>query len=204
MEPLVKEKSSPTLTLDLKDPAYCALSKSAGRLGKLLTEPTVSTNPDLAGSLDDLLGAIYALIQAKQQGFTDRAGRPIQIDAVTKRALKIAAGSVRTDGKWIAGFYFNDALFRTAAVYHRVLKIVVGKNAYVPVLLPEAKNLFPHWKSDKLDIVHSQVNELKHKPCGVHDLRVAGYDDVFAAVDELLALIEAWWTTVNAPSTTKP
>jgi hypothetical protein len=98
------------------------------------------------------------LIQAKQHDFTDRTDRPTKIDAVAKRAFKIAAGSVRTDGKWIAGFYFNDALFRTAAVYHRVLKIVVGENAYVPALLPKAKNLFTHWKSDKLDIVHSQVN----------------------------------------------
>ncbi|MGD0789630.1 MAG: hypothetical protein ABR898_16775 [Terracidiphilus sp.] len=202
MEPLAKEKT--TITLDLKDPFYGALSKYAGRIGNLLTAPAVRTNPDLAGSLDDFLGATYALIQAKQHDFSDRVARPIEVDAVKKRASQIAAGSVRTDGKWIAGFYFNDALFRTAAVYHRVLKIVVGGNDPVPALLQKAKNLFPHWKSDKLDIVHSQVNGLKHEPRGVHNSRTARYDDVIAAVDELLALIEAWWTTANAPSAAKP
>jgi len=33
MGPLAKEKSRPTLTLDLKDPFYGALSKYAGRIG---------------------------------------------------------------------------------------------------------------------------------------------------------------------------
>lgn len=203
MEPIVKEKSSPTLTLDLKNPVYGALSKYAGTLGKLLTALAVRTNPDLAGSLDDLLGAIYALIQAKQHDFTDRADRPIEIDAVAKRASKIAAGSVRTDGKWIAGFYFNDALFRTAAVYHRVLKIVAGENASMKTLLQKAQDLFPSWESNRLKIIDDQVNGLKHDPSGVHNSRMARYDDVIAAVDELLVLIEDWWATANLPTKTK-
>jgi hypothetical protein len=205
METLAKEKRSPNLMLDLKDPIYDALSKYAGRISKLLTAPEIRTNPDIAGSLDDLLGVVYALIQAKQHDFTDRTDRPIEIDAVAKRASKIAAGSVCTEGKWIAGFYFNDSLFRTAAVYHRVLKIVVGKNdAHVGKLFPKAQNLFPNWTCNKLGIVHSQVNGLKHDPCGVHNSRTARYDDVIAAVDELLTMIEAWWMKVNTLSTTKP
>jgi hypothetical protein len=50
----------------------------------------------------------------------------------------IVAGKVRLGGKWIARGYFNNALFRTAAIYHRVLKIVVGERAYVPVLALES------------------------------------------------------------------
>jgi len=118
----------------------------------------VQGNPDLAGSLDDFLGAVYALIQAKQHAFADRVG-PIEISAVQKRAQKIAIGQVRIDGKWIAGFYFNNALFRTAAIYHRVLKIVVGEKAYVSVLVPKAKALYLQWTNTKLDTVHDQVND---------------------------------------------
>jgi hypothetical protein len=179
------------LTLDLADQTYAALSGYAGRIAKLLTAPAVQANPDLAGSLDDFLGAVYALIQAKQQGFADRHG-PIEIAAVEKRAQVIATGRVRTDGKWIAGFYFNNGLFRTAAIYHRVLKIVVGEKAYVPVLLPKTQALYPQWTNAKLDIVHNQVNDLKHAPRGVHDQRTVTYDDAVAAVGELLSLIEAW------------
>ncbi|HMD09202.1 MAG TPA: hypothetical protein VKH63_16845 [Candidatus Acidoferrum sp.] len=55
----------------------------------------------------------------------------------------IADGKVRLDGKWIARGYFNNALFRTAAIYHRVLKIVVGERAYVPALVTKAQATYP-------------------------------------------------------------
>jgi len=204
MEPLAKEKSNPTLDLDPDDPLFKALFGYAGRIGKLLTVPTVLANPDLAGSLDDLLGAVYALIQAKHNKFSDRAGRPIDITPVAQRAKRIAKGSVRTNGKWIAGFYFNNALFRTAAVYHRTLKVVVGKQkGYVPDLLPEARKRYPLWTSAELDKVHNQVNDLKHTPRGMHDQRTVTYDDAVAAIGELLDLIEAS-TAIKAPSAPKP
>jgi hypothetical protein len=191
MEPLAKDENRQLISLNLDDPTEAALSKFAGRIGTLLTGPTVRMNPDLAGSLDDFLGAVYALIQAKRHDFTDRPDRPIEIAAVEKRAVQIAAGRVRTEGKWIAGFYFNNALFRTAAVYHRVLKIIVGKSAYAPALRIEAQALYPRWSSENLPIVHSQVNDLKHTPRGLHDQRTVTYAIALAAVGELLELIEA-------------
>jgi hypothetical protein len=189
------------LSLDLTNPANVALAGYAGRIGTLLTEPFVIANTDLAGSLDDFLGAVYALIQAKQHGFTDRTA-PINITAVEKRARMIAAGKVRLDGKWIAGGYFNNALFRTAAIYHRVLKIIVGGNGFVPKLLPKAQALYPQWTSRNLDQVHTQVNDLKHTPRGVHDRRTVTFAAAVAAVGELLDLIEAW-TAANAPAVPK-
>lgn len=192
METPTNEEKNRSLSLNLDDPTEAELSKFADRIGNLLTAPSVRSNPDLAGSLDDFLGAVYALIQAKRHDFTDRAARPIEIGAVEKRALQIAAGRVRTDGKWVAGFYFNDALFRTAAVYHRILKIVVGKSAYAPTLRIDAQRLYPSWTSDELALVHSQVNDLKHTPRGIHDRRTVTYAVALAAVSELLDLIEAW------------
>ena len=196
------------LQIDLNDTIYAALSRSAGRIGKLLSLPTVQANADLAGSLDDFLGAVYALILAKHGGFTDRLSRPIEIAAVEKRAEQIAAGKVRTDGNWMAGFHFNSALFRTAAVYHRVLKIVVGRVAYVHALRGEARELYRQWNhndwtSDKLDMVHSQVNDLKHTPRGIHDQRTVAYRDAVTAVGELLDLIEAWVTASAPPTPTR-
>jgi hypothetical protein len=127
MHPETKEDKKGSLSLNPEDPTEAALSQCADRIGKLLAAPAIRSNPDLEGSLDDFLGAIYALIQAKRHDFTDRVARPIEISAVEKRASQIAAGKVRTEGKWVAGFYFNNALFRTAAVYHRILKIVIRK-----------------------------------------------------------------------------
>ncbi|MGH9542247.1 MAG: hypothetical protein ACRD2H_10235 [Terriglobales bacterium] len=196
MQALATKKSDPTLTIDLTDPTYRDLSRSAGRIGKLLTTATVRSDPNLAGSLDDFLGAVYALILAKQYDFTDRAG-PIDIAAVEKRAAQIKAGRVRTNGKWIAGFYFNNALFRTAAAQHRILKIIVGRNDGVPKLRLAAGGLYrkwtqAEWAHGNLDKVHDQVNELKHQPRGTHDARTVGYADALAAVRELLNVIEAW------------
>jgi hypothetical protein len=200
MEPAAKKMSSPILDLDTDDPTYKALFGYGRRIGKLLTVPTVLANPDLAGSLDDFLGAVYALIQAKHHKFADRAGRPIDIKPVAQRAAEIAKGRVRTGGQWIAGFYFNSALFRTAAVYHRILKIVVGKDANVDKLRRAAQSLYPQWTCAKLGLVNGQVNDLKHTPRGVHDQRTVTYDDALAAICELLDLIEAW-TSANTPTT---
>lgn len=194
-----KGKSSPILDIDPDDPDYKALFAYAARIGKVLNVPAVRGNADLAGSLDDFLGAVYALIQAKHHQFADRAGRPIDITPVEKRAAQIAKGRVRTNGQWIAGFYFNNALFRTAAVYNRILKIVVGKADKLDKLRREAQILYPHWTCSKLGLVNSQVNDLKHTPRGVHDLRTVTYDDAVAAIGELLYLIEAS-TVTRVPS----
>ncbi len=196
------EKNNKALTLDLKNPNYEKLSKSAERVATLLAEPSVRSRPDLAGSVDDFLGAIYALILARQHDFVDRSGS-IEIAAVENRAKDIALGKVRIDGKWTAGFYFNSALFRIACVLHRVLKFVVGKKENVPQLLKKAQTLYPSWTGNKLVVVHDQVNDLKHTLEGVHDLRTAKYGDAIEAVEELLSLIEAWVVS-NRLSGTKP
>lgn len=129
----------------------------------------------------------------------DRPGRPIAIKPVTQRAARIAAGNIKTDGLWIAGFYFNNALFRTAAVYHRILKVATGAAGYVPTLQTAALARYPNWNSIRLNKVHSQVNELKHEPQGVYHGRLVTYEDALTAACDLLDLIEVW-TAANTPA----
>ncbi|WP_321472736.1 hypothetical protein [uncultured Paludibaculum sp.] len=190
MDTVVKRRGTARVALDLGDADQGALARYSGRISKLLSLSEVMASPDLAASLDDLLGGVYGLVQAIQFGFVDRLERPIQISAVQKRATQLAAGNVRTDGKWVAGYCFNNALFRIAAVLHRVLKIVTGERRYVPVLIPEAQRLYPHWRCEKLNVVHSQVNDLKHTPLGAYEQRSASFADAIASVDELLQLLE--------------
>jgi len=106
----VTEKTSPNLSLDTNDPVYATLTQCAKRISQLLAAPTVTANSDVESSLDDFLGAVYALIIAKRKNFQDRPDRPINIKPVAQRADRMAAGNVKTDGLWIAGFYFNNAL----------------------------------------------------------------------------------------------
>jgi hypothetical protein len=157
----------------------------------------------MQASLDDLLGALYSLIYAKQHGFAERSHSLATDDVlnVQVRATDIAAGKVRTEGKWTAGYYFNGALFRIAGVYHRVLKIVAAKenedDLYVKDLLPLVDANFQAWTKGtwahgKTTQVYRQVNKLKHQADGIYQGRAVTFNDAVSALAELLELIEAW------------
>jgi hypothetical protein len=198
----VTGKTRSLTSLDLNDPAEARLASCARRIGQLLKSPAAAANADVESSLDDFLGAVYALIRAKHENFQDRPERPIAIKPVAQRAARIEAGNIKTDGRWIAGFYFNNALFRTAAVYHRILKVATGAAGYVPALQAAGLASYPNWNSIRLFKVHSQVNELKHEPQGVYHGRLVTYEDALTATCDLLDLIEAW-ATANAPARKK-
>jgi len=147
--------------------------------------------------LDDLLGAVYALVLARNHGYDDRlhALDPRDIHAVSVRARDISIGQVRTEGKWTAGFCFNNALFRISAAYHRALKIVTGnenKKLYVESLLPAVHALHPQWQNANLVKIHEQVNDLKHTAEGIYRGRDVWFDEAVSALVELMSLIEAW------------
>src|SRR5437588_12691736 len=117
------------LQIDRADPTYGRIANFASRLRVLLDRPKVQSDPYLRHALDDFVGAIYALILAKSQDFTDRpAGTSPERDKVQIRAEQLANGQVRLDGKWMAGFHFNSALLRLSAVYHRSLIVVTNDN----------------------------------------------------------------------------
>lgn len=202
MDAQVTEKTASTPSLDLNDPTEARLAGCARRISQLLAVPAVTANADVESSLDDFLGAVYALIRAKQKSFQDRPGRRIKIKPVAQRAARIAAGHVKTDGLWIAGFYFNNALFRTAAVYHRILKVATGTHGRVPALQLDALRRYAGWNSIRLYKIHNQVNELKHEPQGVYHGRLVSYDDALTAACDLLDLIEAWIAAQTPPAPT--
>ena len=121
--------------VDTKNQTFRDVSLYAERIATLLKSPVVAKNSDLEACLDDLLGALYALVFAKQAGFVHRVDRPIEISAVITHAEQVSKGEVRVDGKWIAGFHFNSALYRISATYHRTLKLVIGKDGDIGTLL---------------------------------------------------------------------
>jgi hypothetical protein len=194
------EDGGQTWQLDAQEPAYSALSGFADRVRELLLSDPVGEDPNLQASLDDLLGAIYALIFARKLGFTDRTDRPTERGPVAKRAEQLATGTVRVDGKWMAGFHFNSALFRIAAVSHRVLQIVAQCDNGLPKLCEEAGRLHQkwipgrNWSGAEIQRVNTEVNKLKHRRKGLLQRRRVSYEDGLTAVDELLGLIEAWRT----------
>lgn len=161
-------------------------------------------------TLDDFLGAVYALILAfhNTPPFKNRPrGQSIDSRVVLKRAKTIwVSRNIRTRGKWIAGFYFNSALFRLASVYHRSLKIGigeptsrdhVGRENDPNSLISKAKERYQAWKNSawentNIHEIHQQVNQLKHQAEGSYYGRTVNEDQAMSAARELLEFLEAW------------
>jgi hypothetical protein len=182
------------------DPQFVKLTALAGRIAQLLgSKPPVKHS--LQACLDDLLGAVYSLMYAKHYKFVSRPQALGQkdMDNVLIRARKMAVSKLRTEGKWTAGSYFNNALFRTAAVYHRALKVLTGneqvKNIYVDKLEPDAKKRYESvrqvpWANGNVRKVHDEVTDLKHASSGILGGRDIQFDTAVGAVSEVLDLIE--------------
>jgi hypothetical protein len=95
----------------------------------------------------------------------------------------------------MAGFHFNNALFRLAAVYHRALKVALGVPAggeMVDALRTRASARYATWSRQNLDKIHDQVNTIKHSSRGQFDRRKVKYTHAITATHELLDLIESW------------
>jgi hypothetical protein len=191
------------MQLNLADPVCGRLAGFAGRLSRLLAHPTAQTDRAVTGTLDECLGALYALNLAHIQGFADRpVGTGIEMRVLQDRVAKLTNGDVRIDGKWMAGFHFNSALVRLSAVYHRSLKVVtgnVGKKKDVPTLLSELDSPggFPKWAGQpwsrsSIEQVHREVNAFKHTAEGLNLGRNVPYAVAIEAADELLVLLEHW------------
>jgi hypothetical protein len=79
------------LDIDVTDPTYRILAAFGSRLDALLKKPKVPADDNLAGTLDEFLGALYALTLARVQGFVDRpAGTRIELLVLQKRSAQLA------------------------------------------------------------------------------------------------------------------
>lgn len=170
----------------------------------LLQSKKSKQNDYVLATLDDLLGAIHALILALHNTppFKFRPpGRKVDTRPLIKRSRGIAASRrIRTTGKWMAGFHFNSAMFRLSSVYHRSLKIVTSKlksRDDIGKLIGPAKTMLKgwtgsSWNNENVARVHTEVTKLKYDARGIYWGRDANEKRAISAVDELLTLLEAW------------
>ena len=186
------------VAIDLKDPTYKRVAGFSRRIAYLLKARP--TDPHLRDTLDLFLGALYAIVLAKEGGFVDRVNKSTQLEAITTRVARLGEGNFRPDGKWMAGFHFNSALFRIAAVYHRLLKIVLEDpqtGATRDTLRPKADKAYLKWTKKRwsranADAVYGEVNHIKHKPSATLAQRQAKFNQAHEAAEELLQLVEAY------------
>jgi hypothetical protein len=193
-----------SLKVDLENTEFRSLAHLAGRIATLLDNPVATSNTELFSALDDFLGAVYALIFARRGGFKERRDQAPEHEPPRTRARQLEKGEVRVDGAWMAGFHFNSALYRLAAVYHRVLKLAASsqclqqkKRPMVSDLLRDVESRFANWTGrawvhPHLSAVHNEVNLLKHEREGIYTTRGIGFNEGVSAAEELLQLLEAW------------
>jgi len=188
--------------MDLADQSDLQFASFGDRISKLIESPKVQSNHYLMATLDDLLGAVYALVFARHNNpsFKERTG-PIEVEVVLKRAKQVGGGKVRRAGAWMAGFHFNSALFRLAATYHRGLKVVTGNETnnkiYRSALLGIATSSYKHWtgedwKHAELDRIYDEVNGLKYEAEGIYQEREVTLEEAESGVGKLLDLFEIW------------
>lgn len=179
------------------------------RIFNLLESKVVQANKYALATLDDLLGAVHALVMAihNDPPFKDRVDQQIEIKPLLDRASGIAQDRrIRLDGAWMAGYHFNGVIFRLAAVYNRSLKVVtdqtakeggIGDRNNPKSLISQAKKAYKVWaEKDWNDLnigkVYDEVNGLKHDAKAIYLGRTVTISQSIDALDELLTLLEAW------------
>lgn len=172
----------------------------------------VAEEEEVRDPLDYLLGALHALFLAKRFGFKDRphalhgrAGASTEgVEywqyAALKRVRLMRDGKLRIDGAWAAGFYFNSALARVAAVFDRVIRRKARERGLDRPPLgsrqsPSVKELLAALeladiKTRELIAVYDEVTPLKHKAIGLARRRSVTMANAITAFAQMLELLE--------------
>jgi hypothetical protein len=181
--------------LDLTDTKQRRLAGFAARIVKLLAKPEVQNNEPLVSVIDDLLGAVYALIAARQENFRGKMGNS-EFPPILNRAKLIAEGKPKNSGNWMAGFHFNSAMFRISAVFDRLPKSLAGCKHGEACCEHGAAARYHKvkgkaWQNQQLHDIRKEVNAIKHEAIGVYKGRQANLNAACAAVNQILDLAEA-------------
>jgi hypothetical protein len=199
-----------TFTLPVKDYPYDRLSSYAQRIVTLFKDPVIQQSDEMKSALDELLGSIYSLVTAKKLKYEDRIKTKKEDRVILDVAKELSEGTVRTDGKWVAGYFMNSGTYRTASVYHRVLKITTGKDLDdLKRLVPIAAAAYKTWTSGKqwprteLDRVRLEANSLKHDGQSLYPGRTLWHQHGILGIGQILTFIEAWLAhqKKNGPAT---
>ena len=172
--------------INLFDPRLKELASFAERIAVVAERFRKKPQDPVVAALDDLLGAVYALVSAIEKEFKGKLG-PSEFEPVFIRAKHLAGGQVRKDGNWMAGFHFNNAMFRISAVLDRLPKAFGGHTAAANRY---RKKTGTAWTSTEAHEIRKEVNRLKHKASGVFGKRRSALKAAITAVDQLLHLAE--------------
>jgi hypothetical protein len=167
------EKKGGVLTM-----VYKTSEEKIKELAKKLSDVKLFNNKDKVATLGFFLGAIYSLKKAIELGYMDETGLQYNEDypeMCKKIAIKLSTEEddlkEENEIQWLAGYYFNSALMRTAAIADRL----------------ELKKEYPD--------IYKEVNRLKHDEEGIlsgkrdgRDIKVT-IEHIISKLSQLVARI---------------
>jgi hypothetical protein len=172
--------------INLSDPRLKQLSTLANRIATLVAKFREKPTDPVVAALDELLGAVYALVSAIEKDFKGKLGAS-EFEPVFIRAQHLANGLVRKDGNWMAGFHFNSAMFRISAVLDRLPRALGGHSVASGRY---QKKTGKAWQNKEAHEIREEVNRLKHEPSGIFGTRRSALTAAITAVDQLVHLAE--------------
>jgi hypothetical protein len=151
-----------------------------------------NTEEDL-GLKGFILGALYGLIRAAQLNYADRTGPALPTSYETELneiAATLARGEAINEDQWLGGFYFNSAMQRLAAGYHRGLQLLTGEalEAHELSEIAVKRRLLTSDDIKWLHTVHGEVHKLHRDRYGLLKGRTINLSDAIKATKQLLAL----------------
>ncbi|MGE5417002.1 MAG: hypothetical protein ACM3UZ_09595 [Acidobacteriota bacterium] len=169
-------------------------TKEIAELVKRLVELEIPDDKEIIQTVQTTIGALYSLGKAKQLNYEYYN---VDSERLLELISKLNKDSLDQDNQWSAGYYFNSALIRMAAGYHRSLKLIafgLGSDL-MDLEWKLIKNLIPLVKQagvnkDKVKMltkVNSEVNRFKHDQSGTKERKV-DFITAIQAADELIDL----------------
>lgn len=130
-----------------------------------------------------LLGAVFSLENAISLNYEDRTGENLPrnyIEELRKIAKRIELNEELEEREWLAGYYFDSAVQRLAALNERVSKYIFGK------------------KQDISSVIRREVNRMKHDIEGILSGRTANVEDALKASLNIAELLKKYCAEPNA------
>ena len=147
--------------------------------------------PQYRAILDVTAGAIFALFRAKRLAYKHRDGQLSDeyLHNLIMRLQRMAEGRLPHKHGWLAGFYFNSAIQRTAAAAEQLAGILKRLDRRAK---QQGRGLnFPN-ASSALDQVREEVNRFKHDETGLERGRDITPSSAVAALSEIVQTLETY------------
>ncbi len=177
------------------------MDRRLAQASKTLSELIVLFPPEHLGDLLDLtVGALVSLVRAGQLGYKERIGKALSAkyyEKLNRLASGMAKGVLPDDRPWLAGYYFNSALFRLGAAREMTSKLLTSldkrKATKGSIVTPAG-----------LDRVYDEYCSLKHDLRSLRMGRRVTFEQAMESLSELVYVLSLRRTELSDARTKFP